>query len=54
MGCVHTCLYHLEVFFFSEKIGHLLSAALFKTTIKSQDLQRVAIDVKGLKQGFEG
>lgn len=40
-------------FFFSEKIGHLLSAALFKTRIKSQNLQRVAVDVKGLKQGFE-
>lgn len=54
--CNGLCVYMLIPFrgIFSEKIGRLLSAALFKTRIKSQNLRRVAIDVKGLKQGFEG
>lgn len=53
--CNGLCVYMLIPFRgISEKIGRLPSAALFKTRIKSQNLQRVAIDVKGLKQGFEG
>ena len=54
--CNGVCVYMLIPFrgISSEKIGHLLSAALFKTRIKSQNLQCVAVDVKGLKQGFEG
>lgn len=54
--CNGLCVYMLIPLrgIFSQKIGRLLSAALFKTRIKSQNLQRVAIDVKGLKQGFEG
>lgn len=53
--CNGLCVYMLIPFrgIFSEKIGHLPSAALFKTRIKSQNLQHVAIDMKELKQGFE-
>ena len=54
--CNGLCVYMLIPFrgIFSKKIGRRLSAALVKTRIKSQKLQCVAIDVKGLKQGFEG
>ena len=54
--CNGLCVYMLipDRGIFSEKIGRLLSASLFKTRIKSQNLQCVAIDAQGLKQGFEG